>query len=511
MAALRRITRCAAPAVLLLSAACAPTLQSRSSDPLRDLDVLLERARTEAAIPGLALAIVRNDSIIYARGFGVREQGGNERVDEHTLFAIGSNSKAFTAAVVGKLVEEGRMRWDDPVTAHLPEFRLFDPYVTREITMRDVLSHRSGLGRRGDMIWYATPFDRAEVIRRVRHLEPNSSFRSEFGYQNIMFIAAGEAAARAGGRSWDELVTSWLLQPLGMHRSNTSVRDLARAGNVATPHTMRDGRVVPIAWRNIDNAGPAGSINSSVADMTQWVRMLLAGGELDGRRILDEATVRELQVPHTITGSGIDSLFPMRHFSAYGLGFGLSDYYGRKLLMHSGGIDGMLSTVALLPEERVGIVLLTNSDAHSVYSALPFDIIDRLIGERPRDLTSRAIATDAAQRAAAAEAERRRAAERVSGTRPSLALGDYVGPYESPLYGTLDISLESGQLVARRYDTLRAPLEHWHYNTFRATWSDAAFGTTLITFALDADGTAATLEIEGLGRFRRVREPGRDR
>lgn len=507
----RRPVRIVLPALLLFAGACAPALQSQREDPLQGLDTFLERARTGAEIPGLALAVVRNDSVIYARGFGVLEQGGSERVDANTLFAIGSNTKAFTAALVGRLVEDGKMRWDDPVTQHLPEFRLFDPYVTREITLRDALSHRSGLGRRGDMIWYATPFDRTEVIRRVRHLEPNTSFRSQFGYQNIMFIAAGEAAANAGGSSWDELVATQLLQPLGMRRSNTSVRALEGVANVATPHTRRAGDVVPIAWRNIDNAGPAGSINSSVLDMAQWVRMLLGDGELDGRRILAEATVGEIQAPHTIAGTGTDSLFPMRHFSAYGLGLGLSDYYGRKLLMHSGGIDGMLSTVALLPEENLGLVLLTNSDAHSIYGPLTYDIIDRLIGAPRRDLTARAIANDVDARAAAQKAEQEMEARRVTGTRPSLALEEYAGTYDSQLYGAVDIVLENGRLVATRFDTLRAPLEHWHYDTFRATWSDAALGRSLITFALDATGEVASLEVDGLGRFRRAPAEGRDR
>ena len=506
-----RLLRAGAPALLLLAAACAPTLHARGGGPLQGLDAFLESARTDADIPGLAIAIVRNDSVVYARGFGVLEHGGSERVDANTLFAIGSNTKAFTAAVVGRMVEDGRMRWDDPVTQHLPDFRLFDPYVTREITMRDVLSHRSGLGRRGDAIWYATPYDRAEVIRRIRYLEPSSSFRSQFGYQNIMFIAAGEAAASAAGSSWDELIATHLLQPLGMGRSNTSVRALEGVANVATPHTLDDGKVVPIAWRNIDNAGPAGSINSSVLDMAQWLRMLLGGGELDGRRILAEATVREIQTPHTIAGSGTDSLFPMRHFSAYGLGIGLSDYYGRKLLMHSGGIDGMLSTVALLPEENVGLVLLTNSDAHSIYSPLTYDIIDRLIGAPRRDLTARALENDIAARAAAEEAEREMAARQVTGTRTSLALEDYAGTYDSQLYGTLDVVLENGRLVATLLHTLRAPLEHWHYDTFRATWSEAALGRSLITFALDATGKVASLEVDGLGRFRRAPAEGRDR
>ena len=499
---------------VLLLAGCATSTQrdalpgrpTGQADVLRDVSAYVEQARTDWGIAGMAVAIVRDDSVIYARGFGVRTEGQSEPVDVNTLFAIGSNTKAFTAAAIGTLVDDGSMSWDDAVTEHLPEFLLYDPYVTREITIRDALSHRSGLGRRGDMIWYGTPFDRAEVIRRVRHLEPNTSFRSQFGYQNIMFIAAGEAAARAAGQSWDDLVHERLLEPLGMQRSNTSVTALRGVDNVATPHTLRDGRTVPIAWRNIDNAGPAGSINSSAAEMTNWLRMLLADGMLDGRRILSAATVREMETPHTIAGPGVDSLFPMRHFSTYGLGLGLSDYYGRLLVSHTGGIDGMLSSVALMPEEDLGIVLLTNTDSHAAYTALTYYILDALIGAPRRDWSAEALQRDREARSAAAEAQAAAAERRAVGTRPTHALADYVGTYESDLYGTASIALEDGALVLHRFETMRIPLEHWHYDTFRGTWDDALMGTSMVTFELSSAGKVSGFELQGVGEFSRVQE-----
>lgn len=509
----RSLTAIVCTGVLLLAGCASVTQQSvvggrstSQADVLRDVDAYLEQARTDWGIPGMAIAIVHDDSVIYARGFGVRTVGQDEPVDMNTLFAIGSNTKAFTAAAIGTLVEDGSMSWDDPMTKHLPGFLLYDPYVTRELTIRDALSHRSGLGRRGDMIWYGTPFDRSEVIRRVRFLEPNSSFRSEFGYQNIMFIAAGEAAARAGGQSWDELIQQRLLQPLGMQRSNTSVTDLRGVANVATPHTQHDGRTVAIAWRNIDNAGPAGSINSSVAEMTNWLRMLLADGMLDGRRILSAATIREMMTPHTIAGGGVDSLFPMRHFSTYGLGVGLSDYYGRLLVSHSGGIDGMLSTVALMPEEDLGIVLLTNTDAHAAYMPLTHYILDAFIGAPRRDWSAEALESAREARAAAAEAEAAAAARRVAGTQPSRTLADYVGTYESDLYGTAEVALEDGALVLHRFETMRIPLEHWHYDTFRGTWDDAVLGTGMVTFELSSAGQVSGFELQGVGEFSRVQE-----
>lgn len=494
--------RAAGRVIALLWLAAAP-VQAQRQDPLRGLETYIERAREDWGVAGVAVAVVRNDSVVFARGFGEREAGSGAVVDEHTLFAIGSNTKVFTAAAIGLLVDAGSVKWDDPVTTYLPEFQLYDPYVTREMTLRDVLSHRSGLGRRGDMIWYAAPFNRAEVIRRVRHLAPSSSFRAEYGYQNIMFITAGEVAARVAGMSWDDFVTSRLLAPLGMRRSNTSTTQLAKDDNVATPHTKVAGRPVPIPWRNIDNAGPAGSINSSVAEMSQWLRTLLSGGVHDGRRILSAATVRELQRPHTITGSGSDPNFPMSNFSFYGLGLGLRDYYGRKLAQHTGGIDGMLSNVALIPEEQIGVVVLTNTDGQGLGSVLVYHIIDRLLDSPERDWHGLSMRRDTLDRQRADSTEAAFAARRVTGTRPSLQLEQYAGAYESELYGEAAVALEDGSLVLRRHDTFNGSLEHWHYDTFRAAWSAPGLGRSLVTFELNAVGRVASMQISGVGEFRR--------
>ena len=254
-------------------------------------------------VPGLAIAIVKDDSVVYAKGFGVREVGKPERVDAHTIFAIGSNTKAFTSAAVGIMVDRKKMRWDDKVTSYLPDFQLHDPYVTREITIRDVLSHRSGLGRRGDMLWYGSSYDRDEILRRIRFLEPNSSFRSQFGYQNIMFLAAGQAMAKAAGKSWDDVIVSEIFRPLGMNESNTSTDSLRGKPDVATPHSIDGANVTPIPWRNIDNVAPAGSINSSVMDMTHWIRLQLDTGVYAGKKIVSARSLSEktLATSSTIT------------------------------------------------------------------------------------------------------------------------------------------------------------------------------------------------------------------
>ena len=256
-------------AALLLAAPSAPAAAQRG--PLSGFDAYVTQAMRDWKVPGLAIAIVRNDSIVHMRGYGTRRMNATEPVDENTLFAVGSTSKAFTATLVGMLVDEGKVRWDDPAHVHLPGLELFDPYVSKELTIRDLLTHRSGLSR-GDLIWYATDYDRREILRRARHLKPQWSVRARFGYQNIMYLAAGEVASGVTGRTWDDLIRERLLTPLGMTRTNTSTSTLAGTSNVATPHAEIDDTLRIVSWHNIDNIGPAGSINSGRRARYWWWR-----------------------------------------------------------------------------------------------------------------------------------------------------------------------------------------------------------------------------------------------
>jgi CubicO group peptidase (beta-lactamase class C family) len=467
----------------------------------KDLDRHIEDVRKEYGVVGLAVAVVKDGQVVYAKGFGERKLGGGDSVDEETLFAIGSNTKAFTAAAIGILVDEKKMAWDDRVTRHLPWFALYDPYVTREITVRDLLSHRSGLGRRGDFNWFATDFDREEIVRRVRFLEPNSSFRSEAGYQNTMFLAAGEVMEAVSGESWDDFVASRILRPLGMTRSRTSVRELEGMANVAEPHENIDGEVVSVPHRNIDNVAPAGSILSSVSDMTRWMLLMLGEGELDGKRLLSEESAAEVWKPSIIYPMSAESkeLFPSTHFSTYGLGWGLRDYRGRFIATHTGGIDGMLSQILLAPEEELGIVVLTNTSPAGAlaHAAVTYHILDAYLGaEGETDWRARFRELGIKQEKLQEEQERKRDESRVSGTSPSLALDRYAGAYEDEMYGKLLVSLEDGHLVLRRHTAWVGDLEHWHYDTFLVRWRDPVMGKTLVTFRLSPEGKVASLEAE---------------
>ncbi|MGH9323661.1 MAG: serine hydrolase [Vicinamibacteria bacterium] len=468
-----------------------------------DLERYAEEVRKEFGVVGLAVAVVKDGEVVFARGFGERKLGGKEPVDENTLFAIGSNTKAFSAAAIGILVDEKKMAWDDRVTDHLAWFELQDPWVTREITVRDLLSHRSGLGRRGDLNWFATDFDREEIVRRVRFLEPNSSFRSEMGYQNTMFLAAGEVLEEVSGKSWDDFMEARILRPLGMTRSRTSVRDLAGMENVAQPHERIDEEIGEVPHRNIDNIAPAGSILSSVSEMSRWLLLMLGEGEIDGRRILSKEVVAEVWKPNIIYPMTPEAkeMFPTSHFLTYGLGWGLRDYRGHFITLHSGGIDGMLSQVLLAPEEELGIVVLTNTapSGSLAHAAVTYHILDAYLGASGEiDWPSRFRAIGAKQTKQQQEEEERLQASRVSGTKPSLALDAYTGAYENEMYGKIEIALEEGRLVLRRHTAWIGDLEHWHYDTFLVRWRDPVMGKHLITFRLSSEGKVAALETEGM-------------
>lgn len=478
-------------------------------DPLRGLDAYIEGARADWRVPALAVAIVKDDSIVYLEGFGTLEAGSARPVDGNTIFAIGSSSKAFTAAALGMLVDDGLLEWDDPATKHLPDLQLWDPHVTREITVRDLLTHRAGIAR-GEFIWYATDHDRDEILRRVRYLEPEWGFRSRFGYQNIMYLAAGQVVPTIAGGSWDDFVRARILAPLGMTRSSTTVRALDGVPNVASPHVLVDGEAVPVPYRRIDNIAPAGSINASARDVAQWVRLHLGEGSYEGRRLLEEETLAELHTPQTIIREGQRPLPGLEaNFQAYGLGWFLRDYRGRKIIHHGGNIDGMTALVAMLPEEELGLVVLTAMNGSPLPQALMYHVFDAYLGAPHRDWSG--LIKARRDSLAAARADRGDDAERVPGTTPALELARYAGTYDSPMNGEAVVSLEDGALVLRRSGAWTADLEHWHYDTFRAHWRSpgiaAVAGRMPVSFRLDATGEVVEMEVQGIGTFDRIEEP----
>jgi len=496
------------PAVILMLLTLLPTLPGTSAGqpaPLQGLNTYIEEGMATWKIPGLAIAVVKDGETVWARGFGVRHLGTGEPVDKNTVFAIGSATKAFTAAVVGMLVQENLLDWDDRTTQYLPTFETSDPYVTRELTVRDLLTHRSGLNR-GDQVWYATELDRDDILNQVRYQPPTSSFRSQFGYNNNMFLAAGQLAPALTGLSWDQFVHRRIFAPLGMERSVTSTIPLEDMANVAQPHQEIGGEVQPIPWRNIDNIGPAGSINSSAAEMANWIKLQLAGGEWKGQELLDDDVVREMHSAHTIVPlEGSWALMaPESHFLMYGMGWFLHDYRGRKIIQHGGNIDGMHALVAMMPEEDVGLIILTNANPNYLTFALMHRIFDSYLGGPATDWSARLRGRfqETIERSDARQREMEEA--RVTGTNPSLPLERYAGTYRHEMYGELEVEMEDEHLTAQRGPNFVGDLEHWHYDTFRIHWRDETMGDAFITFELDARGRPVRADVQGLGEVERV-------
>lgn len=483
--------------------------------PLQGFDDYVNRALSDWEVPGVAIAIVKDDQIVLAKGYGVRKLGDPAPVTERTLFAIGSSSKAFTAAALALLVDEGKIKWDDPVVKHLPGFQLYDPYVTRELTVRDLLCHRTGL-ERGDALWYGTSYDRGEVLRRIRYLKPSWSFRSTYGYQNIMFLTAGQIIPAVTGLSWDDFIKQRIFTPLGMSSTVTSTLPLRNADNVATPHAKLDGKVVPIPWRNLDNMAPAGSINSSAIEMAQWVRLHLKEGKHTDQQLISSRAMHEMHTAQTVmrlekwleSPSPVNhTMVPGTHLMAYGLGWFLQDYRGRKVSHHGGSIDGMRAMVGMIPEERLGVVILTNLHNSSLMVPLMFKVFDSYLGAQPRDWGAEILAGVRSLEEKARAAQKKIEEGRVKGTTPTLTLEKYVGVYQNEMYGEARVSLDNSNLSLRMLgDTIA--LDHWNYDSFLATSQERIRGKNFVVFVLDAQGKVDELKVQSFVSFKRVPEKG---
>jgi CubicO group peptidase (beta-lactamase class C family) len=348
------------------------------------------------------------------------------------------------------------------------------------------------------LLWYGSELDRDEILRRVRFLQPSWSFRSQFGYQNLMYLAAGQVVARVGNTTWDDFVTQRIFRPLGMTNSNTTVRALAGRPDVATPHAEIDDTVRVIPWRNIDNIAPAGSINSNVVDMAQWIRLQLGKGKYGGRQLISSAQVEEMHTPHTIIrqDAAFRMLFPGVNFFEYGLGWFLQDYRGKKVVQHGGNIDGMSALVTMIPEDNFGMVILTNMNGSALPSVLMYKTFDLHVKAPPKDWSADRRKAYEGQVRQGREAQKRLEAQRVSGTKPSLPLRDYAGVYADSMYGDARVSDEGSKLVLTRGPAFVADLEHWHFDTFRANWRARNLGRAFVSFRLGATGKAEELVMD---------------
>lgn len=491
-------------ALALLSVASIAPAQTAPTSAPPDLDVFAARVLKEFDVPGLAVAIVKDGKLVLAKGYGVRKLGAPTPVDENTLFGIASNTKAFTAALLAMLVDEGKITWDDPVIKHLPGFQLYDPYVTREMTIRDLLTHRSGLGLgAGDLLWWPpTDYSRDEIVRRFRFVKPASSFRSRYAYDNVLYLVAGQVIAAVTGKSWDDVIKERIFTPLGMTTSNTRGAALSEPGNVAAPHAKIGDRLQLLSPMALDNVAPCGAINSSVGEMAKWLIPQLNRGQIgEGRRLFSERQSREMWSAQTITplSEPPPHLAGLRsNFSAYGLGWGLSEYRGSKTVSHTGGLLGYVSRVTLVPDLNLGVVVLTNQQSGGAFQSLTYRILDHFMNAPATDWIAAFKKSEEMGAARAAEVEKRQAATRAADSKPSLPLAKYAGRYTDAWYGDATISLESDRLVLRFSHTpaLVADLEHWQYDTFVARWRDRSLeADAFVTFSLKPDGSIEQIKM----------------
>ncbi len=475
-----------------------PVLERAQSAAPADLDAYVDRVMKTFEVPGLALAVVKDGKVALAKGYGVRKLGEAARVDSQTLFGIASNTKVFTAVALGLLVEEGKIAWDAPVIRYLPWFRLSDPYVTSQLTVRDLLVHRSGLGLgAGDLLWWpASTYTRGEIARRLKDIPLATSFRSAYAYDNVLYLIAGELIESISGQSWEDFITARILKPVGMTGSNVRHSAAVSGGNVAATHAPVDGKVVPIRAFDSDNTNPAGGINANADDMAKWMTVLLSRGKLaDGARLFSEQTYRHLTsivTPLNVPQLPAELSAIQPNFLGYGLGLNVIDYRGRKALMHTGGLPGYVSKVFWIPDAGLGVTVLTNQESGAAFDSVVYRVADQYLGVPAVDWAEAYKTVRDRQRAAMAAQEQKAAGSRATSSTPSLALANYAATYADAWYGDIVIENANGKLVMRftKTPSLVGDLEHWQHDTFIVRWRDRELrADAYVTFALNPDGT----------------------
>ena len=483
------------------------TALATAQTPPPDFDTYVRRIMQTFTVPGLSVAIVKDGKVVLAKGYGVRRMGDGTLVDARTRFGIASNTKLFTATALALLVEEGKIKWDKPVIQYLPGFAMSDPYVTRELTVRDLLVHRSGLGLgAGDLLWWPpSTYNRKEITRRIRYIPLATSFRSAYAYDNVLYLVAGELIEAVSGQTWEDFVRSRILRRVGMGDSDVRHSGSMERGNVAGTHAEVNDTVRPVAPFTSDNTNPAGGIMAGAADMAKWMMVQLDSGRVaDGSRLFSASSAKELwrEVTPTPIGSGPAGVPQLAHLRAvmagYALGLGVRDYRGYILRQHTGGLPGYLSKVAMIPDLRLGVAVLTNQESGAAFDAIAYRVLDHFIGARAPDYPVLFQEMVERNRQKLREAERKAASTRDSAAGPSLPLARYAGTYRDPWYGDVKVSEERGGLAIRftRTPSLVGDLLHWQHDTFLARWRDRELrADAYATFWLNPDGTVNQLRL----------------
>ncbi len=449
------------------------------------LDTYINRALTNYRIPGAAVCIVKDGRIVLMKGYGIKELGVPAKVDQNTLFMIGSNTKAFTATIMAMLQEEKKLSLDEKVTKYIPEFKLESAPATQLVTVRDLLCHRIGFGTfQGDFVYWTSNLTRGEVIEKMGHVKAQYPFRSKWGYTNAAFLTAGEIIPRVTGRTWEQYIKEYFFSPLGMSNTLALSADFPKSINKASAHTIVDGRLMAIPFPQIDNLAPAASISSSVQDMSKWMMALLDDGKVGNRQVISASAIEATRQPQDIVTSG-QHLNGDSFVELYGLGWFLEDYTGKRLVMHDGGVNGYVSSVTLVPQEHLGIVILTNSDQNSLYESLRWEILDAYLKRPYQDYSAKYLDRFKTRVAAETQTNAKLRDSVALNLKPAKPLDDYTGKYVNDLYGSLTIAKgENNDLEIRfeHHQRMFAHLQSLGGNRFFATFSDPEFGKEVFPF-----------------------------
>ncbi|MBX0333093.1 serine hydrolase [Pontibacter sp. HSC-14F20] len=493
-------------ALLWLSSVLPLRAQSISS---QEIDKLVERAMTSFQVPGIAVAVVKDGKVMHMKGYGVNSISTGEKTNEHTLFGVASNTKAFTAASLGLLVEEGKIKWDDKVVKYIPEFRLYNDYVTEEFTIRDLLTHRSGLGLgAGDLMLFpdGNNFTADDLIRNMQYLKSVSAFRSKFDYDNLLYIIAGEVVARVTGTSWSDFTETRILQPLGMARSVTSYDRLQDLSNSIDAHAMVEGKLKIIDRYNLPFGAAAGGMYTSVHDLSKWLIMLMHGGRYGDdlkQRLLTQKVIREQWTPQTVIPYNGKSPFNT-HFQSYGLGWFLSDVKGHKEVSHTGGLPGMVSQVTMLPELNLGIIVLTNQQNGQAFRSITNTIKQAYLGMEAHDWVTE-LKQEEDKYMAEATAYTDKIWDDVNKVlkekKSKVAFDNYVGTFEDKWFGHIEIFKQKNKLYFKSFRSPRLQGEMLYYkdNTFVVKWTDRSFeADAFVVFVPDQEGKLSGINMKAV-------------
>lgn len=465
----------------------------KAKKSLAGFDQFIEQAIKDWNVPGLAITIVHGDKVVFQKGFGYRDLENKLPVTPNTLFAIGSATKAFTAFVLGEMVDEGKMDWDKPLRNYIPDFKLYDPFASQLISPRDLATHRSGLPRH-DKLWYNNhKLSRAEIVRRLRYLEPNEDLRTKFQYNNLMFLTAGYLAECLTGMTWEEAVQKMIFEPLEMKRSNCSVRESQKSDDFALPYKEKNDTLKRIPFREIDVVGPAGSINSTVDDLSRWLILHLNGGKYKGKQIINSVTLKDIHTPYMTTGA--TQKHPEISTADYALGWFADNYRGHSRLHHGGNIDGFTAFVTFFPNDGIGMAVLVNKEGSDLPQIIARHAADRILNLEPIDWNEESLERRKKGKKAEKEGAKLKDSARKTGTKPAHPLDEYAGDYEHPGYGTLSVRKVDDRLEFT-FNDITTPLEHWHYEVFNALKAeDDAFENMKLQFGNDLKGNVASVSV----------------